>query len=474
MRPGLQLNLGTQLTLTPQLAQSIRLLQLSSLEFNQEIDALLQSNPLLEREGDLSQEASMSAPAMPGDTFAFVASEPTAQNVAQQVGDELAWGGRETGPARDDDDEFGMELPDRSETSLRQHLIEQVQLLSVPDRQRQLVGLWIDALEGTGYRSLTVAEFVALFDVKAGVTEAEAEAALVLLQTFDPAGVGAADLADCLRLQLLSLPPDTPWRETALTLVQSHLQLLGEREYGKLKKALNLGSGADLAAVRSLISGLDPRPGRQFADVESQYVIPDILVVRRAGRFVAQLNPEAMPRLRVNQFYANLLRSQSDSPGLSAQLQEARFTVKSVQQRFETILRVAQSLTVRQQGWFSEGDAALKPLTLRQIADELELHESTISRVTTQKYMMTPRGLVEFKHFFCSGLSTEDGDAASSLAVKTMIKDVISGEMAARPLSDQAISEALSRRGVKIARRTVAKYREQMHIAPAAERRRKL
>lgn len=465
MRPGLQLSIGTQLSLTPQLAQSIRLLQLSSLEFSQEIDALLQSNPLLERE----DEAGGSGEA--GGTGAEVERVESTPSVAEQVADELAWGGREAGPAHEDDDDFGTDLPDHAGTSLRQHLTEQLQLLSAPDRLRQLVGYWIDALDEDGYRSLSVPEFVALFDTEAAVTEVEVEAALALLQGFDPVGVGAVDLADCLRLQLRALPADTPWREAALNLVQSHLQLLGEREYGKLKRLLNLPGDEALTAVRALIASLDPRPGRPFADVESQFVIPDILVKRRGGRFVAQLNPEAMPRLRVNQFYADLLRRQSDSPGLSAQLQEARFTVKSVQQRFETILRVAQSLAARQQGWFDAGDAALKPLTLREVADELELHESTISRVTTQKYMMTPRGLVEFKHFFCSGLSTDDGDAASSFAVKAMIKEMISAEVSGRPLSDQAISEALSRRGVKIARRTVAKYREQMHIAPAAERR---
>ncbi len=283
-------------------------------------------------------------------------------------------------------------------------------------------------------------------------------------------GVGARGLGECLRLQLDALPDDTPFRDVAREIVSGQLTLLGEREYGKLKKAHNLAD-SEFIQVRQLITSLNPRPGAAFSTTDTRYVTPDVFVRKVRGLWVSSLNPEAMPKLRINEMYASILRNNRDGgPGLSAQLQEARWLIKNVHQRFETILKVSQAIVDRQRMFFEHGEVAMKPLTLKEIAEAVDLHESTISRVTTQKYMMTPRGLYEFKHFFARALATEDGGAASNTAIRALIKQLVEAENRAKPLSDSTIAEVLGKQGLVVARRTVAKYRELMNIPPANQR----
>lgn len=465
MKQSLQLRLHQQLALTPQLQQSIRLLQLSTLELNQEIGQMLQENPMLERLEGWEGEAG-------GETFEAPAERPAEPERGDSVYDELAWGDRRVGAASDDDDEDReFQQADIAGTSLNQHLTEQVALMPLTRRDRQLVALIIEALDEDGYLSTSLEELRDMLPDELAVEPEELHAALRLVQSLDPVGVGARDLAECLTLQLAVLPPDTPYLELARRLARDQLPLLAEREYGKIKKLLGVDSDRDFTAARQLITSLNPRPGACYAQLDSQYVVPDVIVRKVKGQWQVRLNPEAMPKLRINEVYANILRQHRDSGGsLSGQLQEARWLIKNVQQRFQTILRVAEAIVERQRLFFEHGEVAMRPLILREIADYLGLHESTISRVTTQKYMMTPRGLYEFKYFFGSAVATDAGGAASSTAIKALIRQAVDAENRAKPLSDQAISEMLGQQGYVVARRTVAKYREQLHIPPANQR----
>jgi len=462
VKQSLQLRLNQQLTLTPQLQQSIRLLQLSTLELQQEISQALQDNPMLER-----------ADAGEGGDYESAEAAPESSGLeSEEVYAELAWGERSlAGPgASDEDDELGFQQPDTSQAGLRQHLLNQLSLTPVSERDRHLVGLLIDALDEDGYLGASLDELAAMLPEEAEYDRVELEAALKLLQSFDPVGVGARDLSECLLLQLAALPLDTPWLAEAKRLAREGLSMLAGHEYGKLKKWLGISSDADFQAVRHLLTSLNPRPGAGYAAVNAQYVVPDVLVRKVHGQWQASLNPDAMPKLRINEMYAGILRQNRAGGSLQSQLQEARWLIKNVQQRFETILRVAQAIVERQRLFFEHGPTAMRPLILREIAEQLDLHESTVSRVTSQKYMLTPRGLFEFKYFFCSSLGTEEGGAASSTAIKALIKQAIEAEDRGHPLSDSAISTMLGKQGYVVARRTVAKYREQMQIPPANQR----
>jgi len=460
MKQSLQLKLHQQLTLTPQLQQSIRLLQLSTLELGQEISQMLQDNPLLER---LDGEDSFDGPS--GET----PGEETARQERDDVYEEMAWGDRAVGPAPDDDDdEHGYQQAES--TNLRQYLVEQLGLTPLTHRDRQLIAFLIEALDEDGYLTASLQELAELLPEELEIDPLELSTALRLLQSFDPAGIGARDLGECLWLQLNALPPGTPHLESAKTLVREHLTLLADREYGKLKKLFGLDE-QDFMQLRQLITSLEPRPAAAYAPADTRYVVPDIFVKKVKGLWVASLNPNAVPKLRINELYAGILRGNRDGgASLSTQLQEARWLIKNVQQRFETILKVSQAIVDRQRMYFEHGEVAMRPLTLKEIADTVELHESTISRVTTQKFMMTPRGLYEFKYFFGSSLATEEGGAASSTAMRALIKQFIDAENRARPLSDSGLSELLGKQGFVVARRTVAKYRELLNIPPANQR----
>lgn len=470
MKQSLQLKLHQQLTLTPQLQQSIRLLQLSTLELGQEISQMLQDNPLLER---LDGEDRFDLP-MDAGASAEKPGEETRTEQRDEVYDEMAWGDRAVTPSSvngsDDDEDHDYQQADASQTNLHQHLTHQLSLTPLTARDRQLVGLLIESLDDDGYLGITLDELAEMLPEEMELDPIELNTALKLLQSFDPAGVGARDLGECLWLQLCTLPATTPNLEAAKALVREHLGLLGDREYGKLKKLYDL-TDPQFIQLRQLITSMNPRPGAAFAPLDTRYVTPDVFVKKIKGLWVVSLNPDAVPKLRINEMYASILRGNKDGgSSLSTQLQEARWLIKNVHQRFETILRVSQAIVDRQRMFFEHGDVAMRPLTLKEIAEAVELHESTISRVTTQKYMMTPRGLYEFKYFFGSALATEEGGATSSTAMRALIKQFIEAENRGKPLSDNAIADLLGKQGFLVARRTVAKYRELMNIPPANQR----
>ena len=472
MKQSLQLKLHQQLTLTPQLQQSIRLLQLSTLELSQEISQMLQENPMLERMDGADRFENGAGEG--GES----GSEEPSRNERDEVYDEMAWGDRAVAPSHggshDDDEDHDYQQADAHQDSLHQHLYSQLSLTPLGERDRQLVSLLIEALDDDGYLTSSLEELAELLaDLPSDELEIdplELTAAMKLLQSFEPAGVGARDLGECLWLQLNTLPPDTPNLILAKTLVREHLTLLADREYGKIKKLMGL-SDQQFIQLRQLVTSLNPRPGAAFTPLDARYVVPDVFIKKVKGLWIASLNPDAVPKLRINEMYAGILRANRDGGGgLSAQLQEARWLIKNVQQRFETILKVSQAIVDRQRMFFEHGEVAMRPLTLTEIAEPVDLHESTISRVTTQKYMMTPRGLFEFKYFFGSSLATEEGGATSSTAIKALIKQFIEAENQAKPLSDNAIAELLGKQGFVVARRTVAKYREMMNIPPANQR----
>ena len=475
MKHSLQLKLGQHLTLTPQLQQSIRLLQLSTLELNQELEQILQDNPLLEREDeDETSYAVADAPAHTAEAEAQ-STEPSQPESSESdpvtALDDSDWNDYSSAGSNDEDSDY--EQGSVTSSTLREHLLNQLIVSPLTLRDRTLVATLIDDLDDSGFLTQPLEDITAsLQDEIEELEPQEVETALKHLQNMDPTGVGARNLAECLTLQLRALPPDTPARDVAMRLTAHYLDLLAARDVGKLKKTLGIDD-AVLHAARTLILSLNPRPGAVFGADETRYVIPDVYVRKVKGMWIASLNADAMPRLRVNRVYADILARHRDSGGgqLATQLQEARWLIKNVQQRFDTILRVSQAIVDRQKQFFEHGDVAMRPLVLREIADTVELHESTISRVTTQKFMMTPRGLYELKYFFGSHVATDSGGACSSTAIRALIKQLIAAESGKKPLSDGQLAEVLSQQGIVVARRTVAKYRETLHIPPANMRR---
>ncbi|CAG0977914.1 RNA polymerase sigma-54 factor [Burkholderiales bacterium] len=493
MKPTLQLKLSQHLTLTPQLQQSIRLLQLSTLELNAEVERMLQENPLLEKS---DEDEDGSAPDASSVASGTVATEPTeavrvsdaeyeraddpydtAEAAERGVPaaefdfvDEGATGDSDwgTAPASDDDEFYPQQV---ASSTLRDHLIEQLGMLSLPQRDRQLVAALIDALDDDGFLGSSLDEIAELFPDELGISAEELSIALRYLQSFEPVGVGARGIGESLALQLRALPASTPCRSAALKVVEGHLDLLANRDLTRLKRVLQCDD-AMLRAIRELLRTLNPRPGAAFARTEANYVVPDVVVRKVRGHWVASLNEAAMPKLRVNRIYADILARSRDASNqqLAAQLQEAKWLIRNVQQRFETILRVAQAIVERQRRFFEHGEVAMRPMVLREIADMLDLHESTISRVTTQKYMLTPRGTFELKYFFGSHVATDSGGAASATAIRALIRQLIGAEDPKAPLTDSKIAEVLGEQGILVARRTVAKYREALSIPPVNQR----
>ncbi|MBX3674675.1 MAG: RNA polymerase factor sigma-54 [Burkholderiales bacterium] len=466
MKHSLQLKLSQHLTLTPQLQQSIRLLQLSTVELNQELERYLAENPLLER-ADL--EAEGEAPqAAPATEPANTEAEP-----ATQVDDSASFGDEPVGgPRRDDDDREDFTQIAAAEPTLQESLIRQLQLTAMSERDKRVALLVIAHLDGDGYLTASLAELLEVGLAEIPDLDAdEISIALRQVQYLEPAGVGARDLAECLALQLKALDPATPHRDRAIELVSRHLDVLAARDFNRLRRALGVTED-ELREIRALILTLDPKPGRAYGEGDVRYVVPDVTVRKAGGRWVAQLNRDAMPRLRINKMYADLLQASRDNGGrnLAGQLQEARWLIKNVQQRFDTILRVTQAIVDRQRNFFEHGEVAMRPLVLREIAEAVGLHESTISRVTTQKYMLTTRGIFELKYFFGSHVATDTGGACSSTAIRALIKQLVAAEDGRKPLSDHRISDILAQQGIQVARRTVAKYREALHIQPASMR----
>ncbi|MFP5404791.1 MAG: RNA polymerase factor sigma-54 [Gammaproteobacteria bacterium] len=504
MKPSLQLKLSQHLALTPQLQQSIRLLQLSTLELNQELEQALADNPLLERLDDplldcvrLTPSGALDAqrpPATDGPAEHSGAAEPGAPAPGDSATpdpdrfDDSAWDagssgeasadwGGEFGPrANNDEGDEEREWPELSSVgnSLRDHLMAQLGATRNTVRDRALVTLLIHELNDDGMLLSSLDEIAAALPGELEIEANELSSALKMLQSFDPAGVGARDLRECLTLQL-DRGNFASWAEsvvrTARRIVAGHLETLGARDYARLKRALRCDDDM-LRDAQALIRQLDPRPGARFGGEAPTYIVPDVVVHNTRAGWVAALNSEVMPRLRINEMYAQILRANRGGHSApSGQLQEARWLVKNIQQRFDTILRVSQAIVDRQQAFLSHGEVAMRPLVLRDIAEALELHESTVSRVTTQKYMLTPFGTLELKYFFGSHVATDSGGEASSTAIRALIRQLVSEEDRSRPLSDSRIAELLAAQGMVVARRTVAKYRDALKIPAVAQRR---
>ena len=495
MKTALQFKLSQQLALTPQLQQSIRLLQLSTLELNQEIEQMLAENPLLERDDDplgecvsISVNGSLDPPLPQG--LADLGGTPAETTQRNDEGDREAdtdsgssnpdgdeapadWG-HDSGSRSQNDDDDEREYPQLAGAgvSLVEHLREQLAATRLERRDRALIELLIDELDRDGMLNTSLDEFCEALPAELEIDSDEVAAALRLLQSFDPPGVAARNLRECLLLQLAQTDHDDPAvMAIARAILIDHLELLAARDFVRLRRVLQCDEDS-LRQAHALIRSLEPRPGARFGSDDAGYVVPDVIVRRTRAGWTAALNPDVMPKLRVNDIYADILRRNrgSASGNLAGPLQEARWLIKNIAQRFDTILRVSQAIVERQRGFFSHGAVAMRPLVLREIADTLDLHESTISRVTTQKFMLTPHGTLELKYFFGSHVATDTGGAASSTAIRALIKQLIGAEDARRPLSDSQIADMLGEQGIVVARRTVAKYRESLRIAPVAQR----
>jgi len=474
MKPTLQLRISQQLTLTPQLQQAIRLLQLSTQDMHQEVARMLEENPMLEvaeesSAGNFTGELRSTAGTSSNEAEQSQNEDRSTDDFgADNFGNEPAdWntGGGTMRSTDDEDDTYPEQAAEQA--SLRAHLQNQLTTSSVDGKDRKVVGLLIDALDENGYLAQDLDELVMLLPPELEITLDDLETALVQLQHLDQPGLAARNLGECLALQLKALPEDTPHRDLAIRLVTEHLDLVAAHDFSRIKKLLRCSDEA-LRAAQCLITGMNPKPGAEFGQSVADFVVPDVVVEKHKNKWRVRLNVEAMPKLRVNQIYANILQQRGDknSSQLATQLQEAKWLIKNLQQRFETILRVAQAIVERQGNFFEHGEIGMRPLVLREIADELELHESTVSRSTTQKFMLTPRGIYEFKHFFGSGLATESGGTCSSTAIRELIKQLVSAEDQRKPLTDSRMSEILAQQGIVVARRTIAKYREALRILP--------
>jgi len=486
MKQGLQLRLGQQITMTPQLQQAIRLLQLSTLDLQLEIQQTLESNMMLEvaedefdspnnNENDDSvqevngsdeQELSLDqAEQMPDELPVDSQWEDTYDSYASPNDYTASRDG-----ARDSDTRDFTEQNSIPET-LHDYLTWQLDLTPFSDTDRAIALLIIDSINHEGYLKSELEDILQSLHNEEVELE-EVETVLQRLQHFDPPGIAARNLGECLLLQLRQLDAEIEWRNEALVLIENYLDVLSSRDYTQLMRKMKL-SREELQSVLALIQSLNPRPGNAVESSNTSYVVPDVFVHKIKGQWQVELNPDVAPKLRVNSHYASLVnqvKSRSDSDSLKNHLQEARWFIKSLKSRHETLLKVTRCIVERQSGFLDYGEEAMKPLVLHDIASELEMHESTISRVTTQKYIHTPRGIFELKYFFSSHVSTDSGGECSSTAIRALIKKLIAAEDTSKPLSDNKIATILSEQGIKVARRTVAKYREAMTIPPSNER----
>ncbi|ABO25177.1 RNA polymerase factor sigma-54 [Shewanella loihica] len=492
MKASLQLKMGQHLTMTPQLQQAIRLLQLSSLELQQEIQQALESNPLLEL--DEEQESASIELQDDGVTDSFdnkyddkIELDSSQDNSGVETSDALTqdsmpdelpvdttWDevytaspNSSSGAMRDDD------MPFQGETSegLYEHLEWQKNLTPFSDNDLAIATAIIDAIDERGYLTQTCEDILeAMGDPEIELDEVEA--VLKRVQHFDPIGVAARDLSECLTIQLAQYSDDTPHIANARMLIKEHLDLIAGRDFRLLMRKTKLKED-ELRDAIALIQTLNPRPGLAITASRDEYVIPDVTVTKKKGRWVVELNPDSMPKINVNQQYAAMARStksQADGQFIRGHLQEAKWFLKSLESRNETLLKVTNCIVDFQQGFFEFGEEAMKPMVLNDIAEAVEMHESTISRVTTQKYMHTPRGIFELKYFFSSHVGTDDGGECSSTAIRAFIKKLVAAENQKKPLSDSKMAQLLAEQGIKVARRTIAKYREAMLIPPSNQR----
>lgn len=503
LKPAFEMRAKQQLALTPRLQQSVRLLQLSAIEFAQELQQALATNPFLEEEdtfaaeegeGDNVEFAELHTPAIetasltseseaPGNTDADAPPElgsesPDIQTDTESLEEYSSYddtdsdAGYQSSRGNSDGEESDVGEWMHSLPSLHEHLNLELRNYRLNQRDKVLAQIIIDALDDDGYLRQDLAELAGLFSSDPEVSEDELRIALMLVQQLDPPGIAARSLSECLSLQLEALHPGTPGHELALAIVDQHLDKLARRDFNELQRLHHCDADA-LRIACNLIRSLDPRPGGRFARDQADYVVPDVLVRKIKGQWIATINPAVLPRTRLHRAYADMFqqaRCNNRSP-LAQQLQEARWLIRNAEQRFATIHRVAEAIVAHQRTFFEYGEIAMKPLVLRDVAEELALHESTVSRATGNKYMATPRGIFEFKHFFSRQLATESGGSCSAAAVRALLKEMISAESSDEPLSDVSLTRMLADQGVIVARRTVAKYRGLMKV-PSAELRR--
>ncbi len=457
LKPSLQLKLGQSLTMTPQLQQAIRLLQLPILDLNAQIQEALEENIMLEME-DLPD-----VPRTSNETTAEIETLRAEDNWQVQAAgrtQDSGWNG-EGRPIS--------EFADESGQTLREHLLWQLEMENFSTRQIIIGEAIVDSINDDGYLTIDLDEVAASIDEDSAVTAEEIKETLGKVQRLDPVGVGARSLSECIILQLRQLEASTPGLQLAVDLAEQHLDLVASRDYGELRRSLRTTED-DLHTALALIRGCHPKPGQAVSPSSAEYVIPDVFVRKIDNRWQVEISPTGVPRLSVNQQYARLLRGSGDHAALRSQLQEARWLIRSLEIRNETLMKVATSIVTRQTEFLEHGDESMRPMVLRDVAEEIGMHESTISRVTTNKYMHTPRGIFEFKYFFSSHLSSVDGQDQSSTSVRAKIRKLIGGENPAKPLSDSKIASLLADDGITVARRTVAKYREAMNITSSSER----
>jgi RNA polymerase sigma-54 factor len=481
MKQTLQLKIGQHLTMTPQLQQAIRLLQLSTLELQAEVQDALESNPMLEQdEGSNDAPETDPAASSTAQETTTPAKESEGDNIPEDLPIDSSWedvfdtGATIYSAGETDSGRDLLEKVTASSASLRDHLVWQMEMTNFSESDEHIARIIIDSIDDDGYLSVSTEDILSNLDTRLDIEHDEIEAVLHRIQQFDPVGVGARNLQESLKTQLQHFEPGTPWLKEARILVRDYFTLLSNRDYARLGRKLKLATD-DLQHVIHLIQSMNPRPGSRFNTTEPEYIVPDVFVTQKKGKWLVELNVDSMPKLRINNMYAKLIKRGSDSKDnnfLRNNLQEARWFLKSLQSRHETLMKVANCIVKRQQGFFEHGEEAMKPMVLRSIADAIEMHESTVSRVTTRKYMHTPSGIYEFKYFFSSHVSTEAGGECSATAIRAIIKKLVAAENPAKPLSDNKMAAVLADQGINVARRTIAKYRESLSISPSNERKR--
>lgn len=473
MKQGLQLRLSQQLAMTPQLQQAIRLLQLSTLELQQELQQALESNPLLEQidtHEEIDTRETQDSETL--DTADALEQKEMPEELPLDASwDTIYTAGTPSGTSGDYiDDELPVYQGETTQT-LQDYLMWQVELTPFSDTDRAIATSIVDAVDDTGYLTVPLEDILeSMGDEEIDIDEVEA--VLKRIQRFDPVGVAAKDLRDCLLIQLSQFDKTTPWLEEARLIISDHLDLLANHDFRTLMRVTRLKEDVLKEAV-NLIQSLDPRPGQSIQTGEPEYVIPDVLVRKHNGHWTVELNSDSIPRLQINQHYASMCnnaRNDGDSQFIRSNLQDAKWLIKSLESRNDTLLRVSRCIVEQQQAFFEQGEEYMKPMVLADIAQAVEMHESTISRVTTQKYLHSPRGIFELKYFFSSHVNTEGGGEASSTAIRALVKKLIAAESPAKPLSDSKLTSLLSEQGIMVARRTVAKYRESLSIPPSNQR----
>lgn len=473
MKQGLQLRLSQQLAMTPQLQQAIRLLQLSTLELQQELQQALESNPLLEQidtHEEIDTRETQDSETL--DTADALEQKEMPEELPLDASwDTIYTAGTPSGTSGDYiDDELPVYQGETTQT-LQDYLMWQVELTPFSDTDRAIATSIVDAVDETGYLTVPLEDILeSMGDEEIDIDEVEA--VLKRIQRFDPVGVAAKDLRDCLLIQLSQFDKTTPWLEEARLIISDHLDLLANHDFRTLMRVTRLKEDVLKEAV-NLIQSLDPRPGQSIQTGEPEYVIPDVLVRKHNGHWTVELNSDSIPRLQINQHYASMCnnaRNDGDSQFIRSNLQDAKWLIKSLESRNDTLLRVSRCIVEQQQAFFEQGEEYMKPMVLADIAQAVEMHESTISRVTTQKYLHSPRGIFELKYFFSSHVNTEGGGEASSTAIRALVKILIAAENPAKPLSDSKLTSLLSEQGIMVARRTVAKYRESLSIPPSNQR----